>query len=1217
MNAIFDRCGSPVTGALVLTLGILGWTASSWGADPFAEGVRPTPWLKPEEEQARFKLPPGFEIQLVAAEPDINKPLNLAFDATGRLWVTTSIEYPYAAPTNRPARDRLMIFDDFGPDGRARKVTEFAGGLNIPIGVYPFLSRNPDGRSTWKAVVWSIPNIWLFEDSDGDNKADRRQVLYGPFDHTRDTHGNQASFRRGFDGWLYATHGYNNDSHVKGRDGRQIDLNSGNTYRLQLDGSRLVHHTHGQVNPFGLAFDQFGNLFSSDCHSEPLYQLLVDGYYPSFGKPHDGLGFAPTMMERMRGSTAIDGVSHYADDLWPAEYRGDFFFGDVMASRVMRDRATEAGATIVSKAAPDFVATEDPWFRPVDTTIGPDGAMYIADFYNKIIGHYEVPLTHPGRDRTSGRIWRVVYKEKPTRSIGLPSDLKGLVRELGSPNLSRRMLAMNTLEDQFGKDALKELEDAVVVPANPEQQVHALWVLHRLGGMEPSMLTTAARSPSRIVRVHVQRIARDIFHRDSLGGDASDPRNDIHHIAAAHEVMTLGLKDPDALVVRCAAEAASLMRVKDSSQLVRALLDIRSRILTNDTHLRYVVRKSIRDQLRVPGVLGKVLGESLSSSDEQVLADVAMGIPNGDAATLLLRQLPKLSAQPNPTPSIADVLKHAARYAPESELPRLVEFASQRIPAAGDGGFYPELERQFGLFLSVDDGLQQRGRGRPEAVRAWGTNLVWKFFGSLDAYHSWTALPFEPNPTETPWDTEMRNSTDGRKRRLTSSLPHGEALTGILRSPAFPFPGQLSFWLCGHDGFPNKPSGNVNMVRLRAAGSGEILATTVAPRQDVARKISWDLPDHKNRAVQVEVVDGDAGTAYAWIAFGGFEPELPPLRASQFAPRRMRDWMAAATDTAVRVQVKELAGFFGTKCVPQAGRTVDDSNSEITSMFARAWVALSAGEAVPALAKALNEGFGPSSYREALVEILATQNSSPAQSAVVTGLKALPYKTQEKLAYTMASARFSAETLLSGIESGAISPRVLQRIGVSNRLKASKPADWESRVARLTKGLTPADEARDRLIMERRQTFAATPGRISEGGLVFIKNCAPCHRLESQGSVVGPQLDGIGQRGAERLCEDILDPNRNVDRAFRSSLLTLKDGDVVSGLFRREEGELLVLADGTGKEITVSKAQVTERRESEVSLMPENFGEILSGVDFNDLMAFLMSKKAASPQEIK
>ena len=260
---------------------------SGKAADPFAEGVRPTDPLTPSEEQTKFKLPPGFEIQLVAAEPDINKPMNMSFDALGRLWVTTSIEYPWPAPTNRPGRDRLMIFEDFGSDGRARKVTQFADGLNIPIGIYPFRSprssrgdealtskseiRNPKSEITWRAIVWSIPNIWLMEDTDGDGKADKREVLYGPFDHTRDTHGNQASFRRGFDGWLYATHGFNNDSHVKGRDGNEVHLNSGNTYRMRLDGSRIEHHTHGQVNPYGLAWDPSGNLYSSDCHSAPIY----------------------------------------------------------------------------------------------------------------------------------------------------------------------------------------------------------------------------------------------------------------------------------------------------------------------------------------------------------------------------------------------------------------------------------------------------------------------------------------------------------------------------------------------------------------------------------------------------------------------------------------------------------------------------------------------------------------------------------------------------------------------------------------------------------------------------------------------------------------------------------------------------------------------------------------------------------------------------------
>src|SRR5439155_22443010 len=129
----------PFSGLLLLCAAIFACPAAR-AADLLAENVRTTPWQKPADEQKSFHLPPGFEIQLVAAEPDINKPMNLAFDAAGRLWVTTSREYPFPAPLDKPARDRIMIFEDFGPDGRARKVTAFAEGLNIPIGLYPFRS---------------------------------------------------------------------------------------------------------------------------------------------------------------------------------------------------------------------------------------------------------------------------------------------------------------------------------------------------------------------------------------------------------------------------------------------------------------------------------------------------------------------------------------------------------------------------------------------------------------------------------------------------------------------------------------------------------------------------------------------------------------------------------------------------------------------------------------------------------------------------------------------------------------------------------------------------------------------------------------------------------------------------------------------------------------------------------------------------------------------
>ncbi|MFM1769552.1 MAG: hypothetical protein RJA22_2081, partial [Verrucomicrobiota bacterium] len=1207
-------------------------------SDPFAEGVRPTPWQAPAEQQKAFQLPPGFEIQLVAAEPDLNKPFNLAFDALGRLWVTTSIEYPFAAPTNRPGRDRLMVFEDFGPDGRARKVTEFAGGLNIPIGVYPFFSTSPGARKpTWKAIVWSIPHVWLFEDRDGDGKADHREVLYGPFDHTRDTHGNQASFRRGFDGWLYATHGFNNDSHVKGRDGHQVDLNSGNTYRLRLDGSRIEHHTHGQVNPYGLAFDPEGSLFASDCHSEPIYQLLAGGYYPSFGKPHDGLGFAPKMMAKPRGSTAIDGISVYADDLWPPEFRGNLFIGDVMTSRVYRDRVTEEGSTRLAHPMPDFLSTTDPWFRPVDTCLGPDGALYVADFYNRIIGHYEVPLTHPGRDRTSGRLWRIVRtrtadapprlgpwqpvaaKDSPALLWPRPDFLKAsareLVAELSHPNLPRRLLAMNTLADRFGAKAARELratapggsrhyaagEDA------PAARSHALWLLHRFGELDPATLQQAARAPDALVRIHAQRVATDLFHQQSLAQPAATPAR----LEAARAIAVAGLQDANALVQRCAAEALARDAQAPGAGHLRPLLDLVQRVPSPDTHLLYVVRKAVRDQLRHEGAFQSLLDTPLNDADRRLLTGVALGVPNAASAAFLLRQLPDLTRLQGDAPATADILKHAARYAPESELDRLAAVAAATLPERGGPGLHQELERQFALLKSVEDGLQQRGRPRPPAIRAWGTNLVWRFFGSLDGHQSWTPLPLASRPTAIPWDLETRTRTDGKKRLVASSLPHGESLTGVLRSPDFPMPASLSFWFCGHDGFPDQPAGGRNLIRLRLLEDNRILATAPAPRHDTARRVTWSFPERVGQPVYVEAVDGDAGPSYAWIGFGDFEPDLPQLRPTEFSPRRMRDSLASAADAAARLEVRGVSPFLALLLTPRDAADPGATTEDYAGL-ARAWVNLDPGAAVPGLAATLAARRGSPAYREGLALVLATQARSEAQRAVVTTARALPLKSQETIAQALAGSAVGAETLLAAIEDGAVSPRVLQRNSVVNRLKSAKPANAEARLQQLTARLPAPDDARNQLIARRRAAYLAAPGRPEAGRQVFTKQCASCHQIDREGAVVGPQLDGIGQRGLDRLCEDILDPNRNVDGAFRSTLLTLKDGDIVSGLFRREEGETVVLAESTGKEVSVAKRDILERHTGTSSLMPENFGDLLNPQEFADLMAYLLSRTAAA-----
>ena len=150
--------------------------------DPFLTNVRPTDPLSPADEQKAFRVPEGFKIELFVSEPDIAKPLNMAFDHRGRLWITNTIEYPYAAPVDRDPRDSIKILEDTDNDGRADKVITFADKLNIPIGILPIENG---------CIAYSIPNIWKLEDTDGDDICDRRTILYGPFGFERDTHGNE------------------------------------------------------------------------------------------------------------------------------------------------------------------------------------------------------------------------------------------------------------------------------------------------------------------------------------------------------------------------------------------------------------------------------------------------------------------------------------------------------------------------------------------------------------------------------------------------------------------------------------------------------------------------------------------------------------------------------------------------------------------------------------------------------------------------------------------------------------------------------------------------------------------------------------------------------------------------------------------------------------------------------------------------------------------
>jgi len=1148
-------------------------------ANVFDDFVRVTEPLTAEQEIKSFHLPAGFEMQLVASEPQISKPMNMAFDAQGRLWITQSREYPYAAPLDKPARDKIMVLSDFDSDGKARKVITFAEGLNIPIGLLPYKSG---------VIAFSIPNIYYFQDTNADGKADTKELILGRFGFDRDVHGLTSNFRRGYDGWIYADHGYNNETTLTAKDGSTITMQSGNCYRFRPDGSRVEQITHGQVNPFGLMFDSLGDLWSADCHSSPVYQLLRGAYYPSFGKPHDGLGFAPNICDHSHGSTAISGMVIYEDERWPAEYRENTFVGNVVTCRINRDRLEEHGSTRIAREAPDFLICDDPWFRPVNLQLGPDGAMYVADFYNRIIGHYEVPLDHPGRDRERGRIWRIVYRgtngvsakaSNPVNCDFSRESVKELIQELAGFNITRRMFAMNELVDRVGEAAIKPVQKLMRdKKAASSQKMHGLWILHRLNALDEKILVEAAQEKDRGVRVHAMHV---------LSETAKWSRTE-------RALAVAGLHDPDPYVQRAAADA--LGQHPDFSE-IKPLLKAREAVGYDDGQLLYTVRMALRNQILPEGNLAKLDQEHLNEKDSKAIADVALGVKTADAGRFLLKHLETYS---EPREKLTAYLQHGARYAPGSEVGQLAGFIQKH--------FANDVDFQMAMFKSVQAGAGQKGNELAPAVRDWASELDERLFESSNSKNlEWHNLPMKGHESPNPWIIEKRRSSDGNEEAefLCSLTPGGEKNTGVLRSKTFTIPQTLSFYMAGHDGTPAKVQQKKNCIRLVDAKTLEILIQTGPPRNDVAQQFNWDLAKWSGKQGVIEIVDGDSGSAYAWLAVGRFEPA--DVSVPKVSPRKADEWQESAA---------EIAGeLHFTKYESRLAALLDDetADEDARAVAAKSLWQISSSKHLDEFRKVVLSSAESKKLRGKVGEVLGQMNSPEAKAIIVEALRTAPTGLQTELALALASNREGAEALLDAVSEGKASARLLQQRKVKDHLTAAKPENLVERLQKLTANLTTANEERDKLIAERRAAFNPMTTSVTKGAEAFKQFCVVCHTLDGQGALIGPQLDGVGGRGVERLMEDVLDPNRNVDRAFRTTLLEMNDGDVQSGLYRRDEGEMVIIAQSNGKEISVPRKDIKERRTSETSLMPDNFGDAIPKEDFNNLIAFLLSKNVKPP----
>jgi putative heme-binding domain-containing protein len=275
-----------------------------------------------------------------------------------------------------------------------------------------------------------------------------------------------------------------------------------------------------------------------------------------------------------------------------------------------------------------------------------------------------------------------------------------------------------------------------------------------------------------------------------------------------------------------------------------------------------------------------------------------------------------------------------------------------------------------------------------------------------------------------------------------------------------------------------------------------------------------------------------------------------------------------------------------------------------------ALVAIDAPGTVGLLGPILADATEDVAMREQAAATLGRINLPNSQDELVKSLPTAPGRLQVAIAVNLAGGGpLAAAKLLDAVTAGKASARLLQERGVEVRLATSGVSRLEERVKELTAGLPPTDQKLQELFNRRRAGLTAAHTDTEQGAKVFVKSCGTCHQLRGQGAKVGPQLDGVGLRGADRLLEDILDPNRNVDLQFRATTLALNNGQVVTGLVLREEGQIVVIADAEGKELRIPKDTIEERKVTPLSPMPANLADQISEPDFYNLIAYLLTQQ--------
>jgi putative membrane-bound dehydrogenase-like protein len=1178
--------------------------------------------LTPEQQRVSFTLPPGFEIELVAGESEgIGKFVTVDWDLHGNMWTMTALEYPVDANESPDvakalyssiAKDKVLVFErPYGPGPHKPRV--FAGGLAIPLGILPYKNG---------VYVQHGSDIVYLSDTNADGKADRREVILTGFG-VQDSHLFPHQFTRVPGNWIWMAQGAFNYGKVKTIKGAEQQFDQTRMARFRYDGSDFDITSQGPCNIWGLVLTAEGEAFIQEAndygypvmpfHAYANYPGCSDAQWKSYAPEFPG-----TAPHFKMGGTGLSGLAlSDAKGAWPAPYADVVYIANPITRKIQAIKMHRDGPRWRLEKLADFIQTSDEMFRPVAIKFGPDGVLYIVDWYNKIISHNEVSRNHPERDKKRGRIWRVKHRDPKPVTVPVFAKIPGndLIAKLGGDSLAQHHLAWQAIVDRQLTNLAPQLEK--IVSDNTQltgKRIGALWALEGLRRIDAGILKPLFSEANRNLRRETVRAFGEAalpaaYVLTALESVSNDPDPEVR----AEVIRTAGpliANEPRALALCLQMGRAPL--AEPTAKSTHSGKTIKVGEAYDREFERYLIRLFLEKH---PNAVAEFLDS-----------------PAGQSLTLENRMLATLALEPKTSASrVAKLLPYMPRRPTEEELLRLAQFPDQ--PGVADA-LLPLLRQQPAtletlLNIRTKFDTTKLGASIIEPTRKLlsqpGNDLGLRLVSSFklteledDVAQLLRTNKINPPPLITAALRALREINSGHVDTILPFTRHrqravrDEAILALASSKSDQAaPALLKLW--------------PQLVTAQRRTALERLTSSKAGAHSVVHGVTSEI---------IDKTELDSATLDKLSAVLPGDKDLAALVQSMHALLRPALRLDGTDDSWVNSKIS-LDGPFTVETWIKLDPEISNSDGILGSPGAldmnfhdakfRVWVGGGIHDAIIANKKIAADSWAHVAVtRDAAGKFRIYQNgeldTDESQAAPQIfencriGWTAPPKGTAGWLTeYRVWNRARSAEEIRADFDRS--SEGEAKPSGLVHYFTGAGP--WgalhgSAKIAKTTDFPPLLTAAEARAQAEKFATFRAlaeNPGDVIHGKALFTTTCMTCHNVGGQGAQIGPVLSGAGAMGTETLLRAILTPNAAMEAGYRVFRVELKDGDVLDGLLVSQDNESIVLRRQNSEDLRIPQTNVRRTGFTKLSVMPEGLLEPLKPEDVSSLFTYLRTLK--------